>query len=180
MLAKIITIKDLNYFSLCSFNLFNTQMLQFELNYWNKWTFPWHSNLLRCTCIHTLQSAADGCNNRMPVSIGSFSYTRSGLVSLVRSQFHRSSNVTWSDRLKGNSADAGWWWFWLRGWWWWMHWVLRAQKLKISQGSCCSNWKISERYIQCLRRWPQCLYVLSQTHTDSVASNVVSVKKKNL
>ncbi len=23
---------------------------QFELNYWNKWTFPRHSNLLRCTC----------------------------------------------------------------------------------------------------------------------------------
>ncbi len=22
----------------------------FELNYWNKWTFPRHSNLLRCTC----------------------------------------------------------------------------------------------------------------------------------
>ncbi len=39
MWAKIITIKrtkDLNYFSLCAFNLFNTQ---FELNYWNKWLF---------------------------------------------------------------------------------------------------------------------------------------------
>ncbi len=23
---------------------------QFKLNYWNKWTFPRHSNLLRCTC----------------------------------------------------------------------------------------------------------------------------------
>ncbi len=23
---------------------------EFELNYWNKWTFPQHSNLLRCTC----------------------------------------------------------------------------------------------------------------------------------
>ncbi len=54
MWAKIITIKrtkDLNYFSLCAFNLFNTQVSQFELNYWNKWTFPRHSNLLRCTCI---------------------------------------------------------------------------------------------------------------------------------
>ncbi len=54
MLAKIITIKrskDLNYFSLCALNLFNTQVSQFELNYWNKWTFPRHSNLLRCTCI---------------------------------------------------------------------------------------------------------------------------------
>ncbi len=53
MLAKIITIKrtkDLNYFSLCALNLFNTRVSQFELNYWNKWTFPWHSNLLRCTC----------------------------------------------------------------------------------------------------------------------------------
>ncbi len=54
MWAKIITIKrtkDLNYFSLCALNLFNTQVSQFELNNWNKWTFPQHSNLLRCTCI---------------------------------------------------------------------------------------------------------------------------------
>ncbi len=43
--------KDLNYFSLCALNLFNTRVSQFELNYWNKWTFPRHSNLLRCTCI---------------------------------------------------------------------------------------------------------------------------------
>ncbi len=53
MWAKIITIKrtkDLNYFSLCAFNLFNTRVAQFDLNYWNKWTFPRHSNLLRCTC----------------------------------------------------------------------------------------------------------------------------------
>ncbi len=52
MWAKISTIKrtkDLNYFSLCSLNLFNTRVSQFELNYWNKWTFPWHSNILRCT-----------------------------------------------------------------------------------------------------------------------------------
>ncbi len=36
MWAKIITIKrakDLNYFSLCALNLFNTQVSQFELNY---------------------------------------------------------------------------------------------------------------------------------------------------
>ncbi len=42
MWAKIITIKrtkDLNYFSLCALNLFNTGVSQFELNYWNKWTF---------------------------------------------------------------------------------------------------------------------------------------------
>ncbi len=51
--SQIITIKrtkDLNYFSLCALNLFNTRVSQFELNYWNKWTFPQHSNLLRCTC----------------------------------------------------------------------------------------------------------------------------------
>ncbi len=39
MWAKIITIKrtkDLNYISLCALNLFNTQVSQFELNYWNK------------------------------------------------------------------------------------------------------------------------------------------------
>ncbi len=29
-----------------------------------------------------VRSAAAGCNNRMPMCIGSFSYTRSGLVSL--------------------------------------------------------------------------------------------------
>ncbi len=39
MWAKIITIKgtkDLNYFSLCVLNLFNTQVSQFEFNYWNE------------------------------------------------------------------------------------------------------------------------------------------------
>ncbi len=36
--------QDLNYFSLCALNLFNTRVSQFELNYWNKWTFPRHSN----------------------------------------------------------------------------------------------------------------------------------------
>ncbi len=53
MWAKIITIKitkDLNYFSLCAFNLLNTRISQFELNYWNKYTFPQHSNLLKCSC----------------------------------------------------------------------------------------------------------------------------------
>ncbi len=55
MWAKIITIKrtkDLNYFSLCALNLFNTRVSQFDLNYGNKWTFPRHSNLLRCTCVY--------------------------------------------------------------------------------------------------------------------------------
>ncbi len=42
----------LNYFSLCILNLFNTRVSQFEFNYWNKWTFPRHSNLLRCTCTY--------------------------------------------------------------------------------------------------------------------------------
>ncbi len=60
MWAKIITIKrtkDLNYFSLCALNLFNTWVSQFsqhELNYWNKLTFPRHSNLLRCTCTRAM------------------------------------------------------------------------------------------------------------------------------
>ncbi len=56
MWAKIITInrtKDLNYFSLCAFNLFNTRVSQFEFNYWIKWTFPRHSNLLTCTCMYS-------------------------------------------------------------------------------------------------------------------------------
>ncbi len=55
MWAKIITIKrtkDLNYFSLCALHLFNTRVSQFELNYWNKWTFPRHSNLLKCTYVY--------------------------------------------------------------------------------------------------------------------------------
>ncbi len=43
-----------NYFSLCALNVFNTQVSLFELNYWNKWTFPRHSNLSRCTCICVL------------------------------------------------------------------------------------------------------------------------------
>ncbi len=41
--------KDLNYFSLCALNWFNTRVSQFELNYWNKFIFPRHSNLMRCT-----------------------------------------------------------------------------------------------------------------------------------
>ncbi len=44
-------VEDLNYFSLCALNIFNTWVSQFELNYWNKWTFLRHSNLLRCTCM---------------------------------------------------------------------------------------------------------------------------------
>ncbi len=44
-LSKIITIKrtkDLNYFSLCAFNVFNTRVSQFELYYWNKWHKLFH------------------------------------------------------------------------------------------------------------------------------------------
>ncbi len=57
MWAKILTFKrskDLNCFSLCALNLFNAQVLQFELNYWNKSTFPQQSNLLRYTCRYIL------------------------------------------------------------------------------------------------------------------------------
>ncbi len=66
MWAKIITIKknrDLNYFSLCALNLSNTWISQFKLNYWNKWTFPRHSNLLRCTCIfvYNVQPVSEIC-----------------------------------------------------------------------------------------------------------------------
>ncbi len=60
---------------------------------------------MRCTCcllILTLWSAAAGCNNRMPMCIGSFSYTRSGLVSLSEIPIRRSPDVTRSDRLIGN------------------------------------------------------------------------------
>ncbi len=59
MWAKIITIKrtkDLNYFNMCAFNLFNTQVSQFEFHYWNKLTFSRHSILLRCTCMSFLSS----------------------------------------------------------------------------------------------------------------------------
>ncbi len=52
---------------------------------------------MRCTCcllILTLWSAAAGCNNRMPMCIGSFRYTRSGLVSLSEIPIRRSPDVT--------------------------------------------------------------------------------------
>ncbi len=50
---KIITIKRTKDIKLLQSECieFNAQVSQFELNYWNKLTFPWHSNLLRCTCI---------------------------------------------------------------------------------------------------------------------------------
>ncbi len=62
---KIIIIKrteDLNYFSQCALNVFNTRVSQFDINYWNKWIFPRHSNLLRCTCniVHIAQTGPQG------------------------------------------------------------------------------------------------------------------------
>ncbi len=63
----------------------------------------------RCTCcllILTLWSAAAGCNNRMPMCIGSFSYTRSGLVSLSEIPIRRSPDATRSDRLIGNKRNT--------------------------------------------------------------------------
>ncbi len=51
--AKIITIKrttGLNYFSLCALNLFNTQVSQFELNYWN--IIYWDAPVCVCVCIY--------------------------------------------------------------------------------------------------------------------------------
>ncbi len=47
---NIYTFSEFHRFSLCALNLFDTRVSQFELNYWNKWTFPRHSNLLRWTC----------------------------------------------------------------------------------------------------------------------------------
>ncbi len=64
MWAKIIT----NYFSLCALNLFNTQVSQFELNYWSKWTFPRHSNLLRCTCILMIFQQHSPANSSTPMT----------------------------------------------------------------------------------------------------------------
>ncbi len=52
---------------------------------------PQRKHELRCTCCLLYLYL---CNDRMPMSIGSFSYTRSGLVSQSRSQFSRSSDVT--------------------------------------------------------------------------------------
>ncbi len=49
MWAKIITIKrakDLNYFSLSAFNLFNTWVSQFELNYWTEINELFHDILI--------------------------------------------------------------------------------------------------------------------------------------
>ncbi len=75
---KIITIKrtkDLNYFSLCSLNLFNSRVSQFELNYWNKWTFPWYSNLMRCTCkLAVTRKKVTSCNLHLTIYIISYDF----------------------------------------------------------------------------------------------------------
>ncbi len=44
------------------FYIFNTRVSQFELNYCSKWTFPRHSNLLRCTCILCKQNIYFECD----------------------------------------------------------------------------------------------------------------------
>ena len=43
--------KHLKYFTLYVMNLYNIWVSLFELNYWNKLTFPWYSNVFRCTCM---------------------------------------------------------------------------------------------------------------------------------
>ncbi len=50
----------------CALNLFNTRVSQFELNYWNKWTFPRHSYLLRCTCIWVFILCGACCISLVP------------------------------------------------------------------------------------------------------------------
>ncbi len=35
------------------------------MNYWNKLTFPWHSNLLRCTCIYISAVKVNNVNNAL-------------------------------------------------------------------------------------------------------------------
>ncbi len=56
-------------FSLCALTLFNTRVSQFELNYWNKWTFPPHSNSLRCTCrcSDSIRSISKSLSDQSPV-----------------------------------------------------------------------------------------------------------------
>ncbi len=63
----------------CQWN-FNTRVSQFELNYWNKRTFPRHSNLLRCTwkklCSFGLsirQRILNKCNHHFHKNINQFS-----------------------------------------------------------------------------------------------------------
>ncbi len=63
--------------------------LQFELSYWNKWTFPWHSNWLRCTCISF--SAASRLNSGRPLvqtlplcETGRYVTYKQNLILLVR------------------------------------------------------------------------------------------------
>ncbi len=74
-------------------------------------TFQSEKLNMRCTCcllIPTLWSAAAECNNRMPMCIGLFSYTQSGLVSLREIPIRRSPDVSQSDRLKGISELLKW------------------------------------------------------------------------
>ncbi len=74
-------------------------------------TFQSEKLNMRCTCcllILTLWSVAAECNNRMPMCIGSFSYTQSGLVSLREIPIRQSPDVSRSDRLKGISELLKW------------------------------------------------------------------------
>ncbi len=73
MWAKIITIKrtkDLNYFCLCALDLFNTQVSQFELNYWlhSNWDAPVHDTISKienlCSKSVILQILAKQINMR--------------------------------------------------------------------------------------------------------------------
>ncbi len=97
MWAKIITIKrtkDLNYFSLCAFNLFNTQVSQFELNYWKKNNFSTIFKFIEMhlykltTCILTLRSKINTCiRSSFLVNIikhpGQYNAPQSGLLTQV-------------------------------------------------------------------------------------------------
>ncbi len=68
--------KDLNYFSLCALDLFNKRVSQLQLNYWNKLTFPWHSNLLRCTCICTSAAVSS-----VEIRVGQLAYSTGSMFS---------------------------------------------------------------------------------------------------
>ncbi len=85
--------KDLNYFSPCALIWFNTRVSQFELNYWNKWTFPRHSALLSCTCMLFVHLQSRGHQ----------SWTV-GVVSSSRGRY-RWTNQSVSDRPPGNYSD---------------------------------------------------------------------------
>ncbi len=77
MWAKIITIKrtkDLNYFNMCALNLFNTQVSQFELNYWKKLLFHdiliyWDAPVYEVICTNQIIQHLDPLLLYRPISI---------------------------------------------------------------------------------------------------------------